>query len=103
MKYFWYLLVMALVTYLVRAVPFVVFRNKIKNRFIRSFLYYIPYAVLAAMTIPAIFTSTGNVFSATVGLAAALVMAFFEKGLVTVALTSCAAVFLTELFQRMIF
>ena len=93
MKYFWYLLVMALVTYLVRAVPFVVFRNKIKNRFIRSFLYYIPYAVLAAMTIPAIFTSTGNVYSAIVGLAAALVMAFFEKGLVTVALTSCAAVF----------
>ena len=103
MKYFWYLLVMALVTYLVRAVPFVVFRNKIKNRFIRSFLYYIPYAVLAAMTIPAIFTSTGNVYSAIVGLAAALVMAFFEKGLVTVALTSCAAVFLTELIQRMIF
>ena len=103
MKYFWYLLVMALVTYLVRAVPFVVFRNKIKNRFIRSFLYYIPYAVLAAMTIPAIFTSTGNVYSAIVGLAAALVMAFFEKGLVTVALTSCAAVFLTELVQRMIF
>ena len=94
---------MALVTYLVRAVPFVVFRNKIKNRFIRSFLYYIPYAVLAAMTIPAIFTSTGNVYSAIVGLAAALVMAFFEKGLVTVALTSCAAVFLTELVQRMIF
>lgn len=103
MKYFWYLLVMALVTYLVRAVPFVVFRNKIKNRFIRSFLYYIPYAVLAAMTIPAIFTSTGNVYSAIVGLAAALVMAFFEKGLVTVALTSCAAVFLTELVQRIIF
>ena len=103
MKYFWFLLVMALVTYLVRAVPFVVFRNKIKNRFIRSFLYYIPYAVLAAMTIPAIFTSTGNVYSAIVGLAAALVMAFFEKGLVTVALTSCAAVFLTELVQRMIF
>ena len=103
MKYFWYLLVMALVTYLVRAVPFVVFRNKIKNRFIRSFLYYIPYAMLAAMTIPAIFTSTGNVYSAIVGLAAALVMAFFEKGLVTVALTSCAAVFLTELVQRMIF
>ena len=101
MKYFWYLLVMALVTYLVRAVPFVVFRNKIKNRFIRSFLYYIPYAVLAAMTIPSIFTSTGNVYSAIAGLAVALVMALFEKGLVTVALSACAAVFLTELVQRM--
>lgn len=101
MKYFWYLLVMALVTYLVRAVPFVVFRNKIKNRFIRSFLYYIPYAVLTAMTIPAIFTSTGNVYSAIAGLAVALVMALFEKGLVSVALSACAAVFLTELVQRM--
>ena len=103
MKYFWYLLVMALVTYLVRAVPFVVFRNKIKNRFIRSFLYYIPYAVLAAMTIPAIFASTGNVYSAIVGLLVAVVMARFEKGLVTVALTACSAVYVTELIQRMIF
>ncbi len=100
MKYFWYLLVMALVTYLVRAVPFVVFRNKIKNRFIRSFLYYIPYAVLAAMTIPAIFTSTGNIYSAAVGLAVALVVALCEKGLVTVALSASAAVFVAEFVQR---
>ena len=103
MKYFWYLLVMALVTYLVRAVPFVVFRSKIKNRFIRSFLYYIPYAVLAAMTIPAIFTSTANIYSAIAGLAVALIMALFEKGLVSVALSACAAVFITEFIQRMIF
>ena len=103
MKYFWYLLVMALVTYLVRAVPFVIFRSKIKNRFIRSFLYYIPYAVLAAMTIPAIFTSTSNVYSALAGLAVALVMALFEKGLVSVALSTCAAVFAVEFIQRMIF
>ena len=103
MKYFWYLLVMALVTYLVRAVPFLVFRSKIKNRFVRSFLYYIPYAVLAAMTIPAIFTSTANVYSAIAGLAVALVMALFEKGLVSVALSACAAVFAVEFIQRMIF
>ena len=103
MKYFWYLLVMALVTYLVRSVPFVIFRSKIKNRFVRSFLYYIPYAVLAAMTIPAIFTSTSNVYSAAVGLLVAVVMALFEKGLVTVALTSCAAVFAVEFIQRMMF
>ena len=103
MKYFWYLLVMALVTYLVRSVPFVIFRSKIKNRFVRSFLYYIPYAVLAAMTIPAIFTATSNVYSAAVGLLVAVVMALFEKGLVTVALTSCAAVFAVEFIQRMMF
>ena len=103
MKYFWYLLVMALVTYLVRAVPFILFRNKIKNRFVRSFLHYIPYAVLSAMTIPAIFTATDNIWSALAGLAAALVMAFFEKGLVTVAITSCAAVFAAEFIQRMLF
>ena len=93
MKYFWYLLVMALVTYLVRAVPFVIFRKKIKNRFVRSFLYYIPYAVLAAMTIPAILA----------GLAVALIMSLFEKGLVTIALSACGAVFLTEFIQRMLF
>lgn len=93
---------MAIVTYLVRAVPFVVFRNKIENRFVRSFLFYIPYAVLAAMTIPAIFSSTENVYSAIFGLAAALIMAFLEKGLVTVALSACAVVFVTELIQRII-
>lgn len=102
MKYFGYLAVMAIVTYLVRAVPFIVFRRKIENRFIRSFLYYIPYAVLAAMTIPAIFSSTGNVYSAIFGLAAALIMAFCEKGLVTVALSACAVVYVTELVQRLI-
>ena len=103
MKYLWYLLIMALVTYLVRSVPFVIFRKKIKNRFIRSFLYYIPYAVLAAMTIPAIFSSTSNIYSAIAGLIVAVVMALFEKGLVAVALSSCGAVFIVEFIQRVFF
>lgn len=96
-----YIAVMAGVTYLVRALPLVLFRKKIENRFISSFLYYIPYAVLAAMTIPAIFTSTGNIYSALAGLITALIIAFFEKSLVTVALSACAVVFITELIQKL--
>lgn len=95
------LVVMAGVTYLIRVIPFVAFRKKIQNRFIRSFLYYIPYAVLAAMTVPAIFSSTGHFYSALIGFVAALVMAFFGRGLVTVALTSCAAVYLAELVAKL--
>ncbi len=97
-----YILVMAGVTYLVRAVPFVVFRKKIKNPFIRSFLGYIPYAVLAAMTIPAVFYATSNLTSAIIGVLVAIGMAFFEKGLVSVALCSCAAVYVVELLQKLL-
>lgn len=92
-----YIAVMAGVTYLIRMLPLAVFQKKIKNRFIRSFLYYIPYAVLGAMTFPAILYSTGSVYSALAGLAVALVLAFLEKSLLTVALCSCLAVFLAEL------
>lgn len=91
------LAVMAGVTYLIRMLPLVIFRKKIENRFVQSFLYYIPYAVLAAMTFPAVFSATGGgLVSALVGVAVALLLAFFEKGLVTVALCACAAVFVTE-------
>ena len=97
--YFSFLLVMALVTYLVRAIPFVVFRKKIKNRFFKSFLAYVPYAVLGAMTFPAIFSSTGSVISAAVGCVVAVFLAFKEKSLLTVALSACGAVLLVELLQ----
>lgn len=92
-----YIAVMAGMTYLIRMLPLTVFQKKLKNRFLQSFLYYIPYAVLGAMTFPAILYSTGSVYSALAGLAVALLLAFFEKGLLTVALCSCAAVFLAEL------
>ena len=92
-----YIAVMAGVTYLIRMLPLTVFQKKIKNRFIRSFLYYIPYAVLGAMTFPAILYSTGSVYSALAGLAVAMILAFLEKSLLTVALCSFAAVFLAEL------
>ena len=99
---FIYIAVMALVTYLIRMLPLVIFRKKIENRFIRSFLYYIPYAVLAAMTVPAVFSSTGSVWSAVAGLIVALLLAFFEKGLLTVALSSCVAVFVIEFLIKII-
>ena len=99
-SYFALLLVMAVVTYLVRAVPFVVFRKKIENKFFKSFLAYVPYAVLGAMTFPAIFTSTGSVASAVVGAVVAIFLAFKEKSLLTVALTACGAVLLVEVIQQ---
>lgn len=88
-----YILVMALTTYLVRMIPFTVFRKKITSRFAKSFFYYIPYAVLAAMTIPAIFYSTGSVISAVAGLAVAVALAFFGKPLIVVAIAACLASF----------
>ncbi len=89
---------MALVTYLVRMTPFVLFRKKISSRFFRSMLYYLPYAVLSAMVIPTVFSSTGSVITAAAGLIAALVLAFFERSLITVALGASLAALITGLF-----
>ncbi len=91
-----YTFVMAAVTYLIRMLPFVVFRRPIRNRFVRSFLYYVPYAVLGAMTFPAILYSTSNLVSAAVGLAVSVILAWFGRGLLTVAVSACVAVYLTE-------
>ncbi len=102
MKIFLYILVMAGVTYLIRMLPMVIFKKKITNRFIRSFLYYIPYAVLAAMTFPAILDATASPISAAVGLAVALVAAYLEWGLLPVALLACGGVFITELILTFI-
>lgn len=96
--FFWYLLLMAGSTYLVRAVPFALVRHKIENRFIRSFLYYIPYAVLTAMTIPAVFYATDHILSAAAGTAAAVLLSLKNKSLTTVAVFACLAVFIVELF-----
>ena len=95
-----YIAVMAGVTYLIRMIPFTFFTKKIKSRFIRSFLYYIPYAVLSAMTIPAIFYSTGSMLTAAAGTVVALALAFFGLPLIVVALSSSAAVFIASLFIR---
>ncbi len=96
-KYWLYLLIMALVTYLIRMIPFVTFRKKITNPFFRSFLHYIPYTVLTAMTVPAIFSATGTYLSAAVGFVVAVVLAYKEKGLIIVAICASVAVFCTDL------
>ncbi|MBP3705041.1 MAG: AzlD domain-containing protein [Clostridia bacterium] len=92
-----YIAVMALVTYLIRMLPLTLIRKKIENRFIRSFLYYVPYATLAAMTFPAILTATGSVISAALGFIAALILALRGKSLLTVAIFASAVVLVCEL------
>ncbi len=96
-----YIAVMAGVTYLIRMLPLAIFKTKINSRFLRSFLYYVPYAVLGAMTFPAILFSTSTLPSAIAGFAVALVLAFFERSLLTVALSACGAVLLTEWVMRL--
>ena len=87
---------MALTTYLIRSLPMVVFRKKITNIRIRSFLYYVPYTVLAAMTFPAIFNSTGSLISGIAGCVTALVLAYFKRGLLVVALGASAVALLVK-------
>ncbi len=91
------LAVMAGVTYLVRMLPFVLVRKQITNRFLLSFLHYIPYTVLAAMTVPAILSSTGSLPTAIAGLTVGVVLAFFRRGLLAVAVASSAAALVTGL------
>ena len=101
MMMFLYILVMAGVTYLIRVLPMIIFKKKIENRLIRSFLYYIPYAVLAAMTFPAILESTASPISAAVGLLTALVIAWLDWGLLPTALFACVGVYLCELIMKL--
>lgn len=93
-----YILVMALVTYLIRLIPLTLIRREIKNVRIRSFLHYIPYVTLAVMTFPAILSATGSLWSALAGLITAVVLAYRGNGLFKVSLLACLAVFLLELF-----
>ena len=90
-------LIMAVVTYIPRVFPIVIFKNKLKSRFLLSFLYYMPFAVLGAMTVPSILYSTGHLVSAIVGLAVALFLAYREKGLMLVAVGAILSVYLCEL------
>ena len=102
MGFFIYLLIMAGSTYLIRAIPFAAVNKKIENRFIRSFLYYIPYTVLAAMTLPGALYATGNMLSATAGILVAVAFAVKNKGLTTVAVAACIAVLAAEAVLRFI-
>ena len=97
-----YLFVCAGVTYLIRMLPLVFIRRKIESRFIRSFLYYVPYAVLTAMTVPAIFFSTGYLLSALIGTAVAVVLSLFNRGLLTVAIGAVSAVLICEIIIKLV-
>lgn len=98
LKIFWiYLFVMFAVTYIIRVLPFVIFRKKIENKYVRAFLAYIPYTVLGAMTFPAVFYATGSVASAAAGVAVALGLAYRGKGLFTVAICASLAAFLVSI------
>ncbi|HHX50750.1 MAG TPA: AzlD domain-containing protein [Clostridia bacterium] len=91
-------LLMAIVTYIPRVLPIAIFQSKLQSRFLRSFLYYVPFAVLGAMTFPQILFSTGNVYSSAVGTVVALILAYFKQGLLKVALGAILAVYLYQLW-----
>ncbi|MDO4608819.1 MAG: AzlD domain-containing protein [Clostridia bacterium] len=93
-----YILIMALVTYLIRMLPLALIRKKITNRFFRSFLYYVPFVTLAVMTFPAILTATESVWSAAAAFAVAMIVAYGGGSLPIVATIACAIVFIVEIF-----
>lgn len=92
-----YIAVVALVTYAIRVLPLTLIRKEIKNQFIRSFLYYVPYVTLAAMTFPAIVTATDSIWSGIAALVIGILVAWFSGNLFLVAISACAVVFLVEL------
>ena len=96
MSIYVYIFTMALTTYLIRVLPLTIFRKPIKSRFLRSFLHYVPYACLTAMTFPAILTGTDTVISGAAALIVAVLLAYKGKSLLTVSLAASAAVMLTE-------
>lgn len=93
---------MAGVTYLVRMIPMVMIKEKIKNKYILSFLHYIPYAVLSVMTVPACFYATDRPLTAIVGFGIAIIASFFERSLIQVACLSCAGVLAMEIILKLI-
>ena len=92
-----YIAVMAAVTFLIRVLPLTLIRKKITNVTLRSFLYYVPYVTLSVMTFPAILSDTAGIWSGIAGFAVAVIFAFFDKSLIWVSVSACAAVFITEL------
>ena len=91
---------MALVTYLIRVLPLTLIRKEIKNRTVRSFLYYVPYVTLAVMTFPSIISATQSPIAALIALLAAMALAYFGRGLFFVAVSACVIVFVIELFTN---
>ncbi len=96
MSIYLYIFTMALTTYLIRVLPLTIFRKPIKSRFLRSFLHYVPYACLTAMTFPAILSSTASIISGAAALIVAVVLAYRGKSLLMVSIAASVAVMLTE-------
>ena len=94
-----YIAVMVIVTFFTRSLPLTLIRKNIKNKTLKSFLCYVPYVTLAVMTFPAIIYATGTPWSAIAALAAACILAWFGRSLLTISVTACAVVFITELFM----
>ncbi|MBR2421155.1 MAG: AzlD domain-containing protein [Oscillospiraceae bacterium] len=100
MSIYIYILVMAVTTYLIRALPLTLFKKPIRSRFLRSFLHYVPTACLTAMTFPAILTATDHMVSGAAGLVVGVILALKNKSLIVVAVASCATVFIVEQLVR---
>jgi len=101
-SYLIYILVMAGVTYLIRMIPLAAVKGKIRSRFVQSFIYYVPYAVLSAMTIPAIFTAAPSLLASLAGLGVGIAVALVSGKLLTVALSACGAVLATQLLLMLL-
>lgn len=102
MNVYVYILVMAVVTYLIRMLPLTLIKGKIENRFVKSFLYYVPYACLMAMTFPAVFYATKHIAAAVLGVFVAVILAIKGKGLMTVAVAASITVFVVSLACEML-
>ena len=102
MKLYLYILLMALPTYLIRMLPLTLFRKPIRSRFVRSFLHYVPYACLTAMTFPAILESTASLTGGSAALAVAVILAYRGRSLLTVSLAASAAVMATEFLMKIV-
>ena len=101
MSIYVYIFTMALATYLIRVLPLTIFRKPIRSRFLRSFLHYVPYACLTAMTFPAILSSTASILSGAAALIVAILLAYRGKSLIVVAVSSSAAVLLVECILKL--
>ena len=97
-----YILVMAVTTYLIRALPLTLFKKPIQNRFLKSFLHYVPSACLTTMTFPAILYATEHIISGAIGFVIGILLALKKQSLIVVAVASCAAVFLAELLIKLL-
>ena len=102
MSIYAYIFTMALTTYLIRVLPMTIFRKPIRSRFLRSFLHYVPYACLSAMTFPAILSSTASMISGAAALITGVILAYRGKSLIVVAVASSAAVLLTEFLMNLL-